>query len=159
MSEQDVVRAVEAELDDADQCLDTAIRPNQIAVWGVRQALEPFGGKPHRFPPPTEWSDYKGQRTVNDRALAALNEIALHHQKRIDESGGTWGECCECDYPWPCPTYVWATDLSRDPLLAPWDPADDEDPDPADRGTGEPDCCCGQTSARLVFCPIHEEES
>ena len=50
----DVVRAVEALLDDADQGADTLRKPNRIAVWGVRRALMPFGGKPHRWPVPAE---------------------------------------------------------------------------------------------------------
>lgn len=45
----ELVRLIEAELDDADQIIDTPQRPNNIAVWGIRMLLEPYGGKPHRW--------------------------------------------------------------------------------------------------------------
>jgi len=45
----ELVRLIEAELDDADQVTDTPQRPNNIAVWGIRALLEPYGGKPHRW--------------------------------------------------------------------------------------------------------------
>lgn len=47
-----VVRAVEALLDDSDQLADTPDTPNMVKVWGVRQVLAQFGGKPHRWPFP-----------------------------------------------------------------------------------------------------------
>jgi hypothetical protein len=45
----ELVRLIEAELDDADQITDTPQRPNNITVWGIRMLLEPYGGKPHRW--------------------------------------------------------------------------------------------------------------
>ena len=49
----ELVRLIEAALDDADQVNDTPRRPNRIAVWGIRLLLEPYGGKPHRWAWPT----------------------------------------------------------------------------------------------------------
>ncbi len=57
------------------------------------------------------------------RLSAALARIAEAHSKAVDSAGGTWGDCVECGWAWPCPTHVWAT-TDRDPL-APWNPADD----------------------------------
>jgi hypothetical protein len=54
-----------------------------------------------------------------------LARIAEAHVKDVDEHGGTFGDCAECDQPWPCPTYVWAT-TDRDALAAPWHPTEDE---------------------------------
>ena len=45
----ELVRLIEAMLDDADQIIDTPQRPNRVAVWGVRMLLEEYGGKPHRW--------------------------------------------------------------------------------------------------------------
>jgi hypothetical protein len=101
-----VVRAVEAELDDADQWADTLQRPNRISVWGVRRVLARFGGKAHRFPfpgPDTQASPYVVTASMR------LNYIAQMHHKHVDESGGTTGDCNECGWGWPCPTYRWAT--------------------------------------------------
>jgi len=53
-----------------------------------------------------------------------LSRIAQAHSKNELAGGGTTGDCDECGYHWPCPTYVWATS-DRDPL-ATWDPKDDE---------------------------------
>lgn len=39
-----------------------------------------------------------------------LNKIAEMHCKHVDEHGGTTGDCNECGWPWPCPTYRWATE-------------------------------------------------
>jgi hypothetical protein len=54
-----------------------------------------------------------------------LDRIAEAHTKYVDPSGGTSGDCAECGWGCPCPTYIWAT-TNRDPL-ATWDPSDDED--------------------------------
>lgn len=62
-----------------------------------------------------------------DRRGVALDRIAEAHSKTIDASGGSWGDCTECGWSWPCPTHVWAT-TDRD-VLAPWNPTDDEDDD------------------------------
>lgn len=62
----------------------------------------------------------KAARAVRDR-------IAEAHSKHVDEHGATSGLCNECDWTWPCPTYVWAT-TDRDPN-GPWDPKDDEGDD------------------------------
>jgi hypothetical protein len=45
----ELVRLIEAMLDDADQVRDTPARPNLVAVWGIRALLEPYGGTPHRW--------------------------------------------------------------------------------------------------------------
>lgn len=58
-------------------------------------------------------------------AANARARIAEAHSKHVDEHGGTTGACNECNWNWPCPTYVWAT-TDRDPN-GPWDPADDEE--------------------------------
>lgn len=81
-----------------------------------------------------------------DWVTIGLNELAksLHHamrdrvylygvRRRMAEaheqgqaSGGlVSGACVECGNPWPCPSYVWAT-TDRN-LLAPWNPADDDE--------------------------------
>ena len=56
--------------------------------------------------------------TAEDR----LSRIAEAHSKNQLAGGGTTGDCDECGYHWPCPTYVWATG-DRSPL-ATWDPKD-----------------------------------
>lgn len=58
-----------------------------------------------------------------DAARIARARIAEAHHKHVDAHGGTWGQCAECGYAYPCPTYVWAT-TDRDGLAC-WDPADD----------------------------------
>lgn len=45
----ELVRLIEAALDDGDQVTDTPQRPNHITIWGIRLLLEPYGGKPHRW--------------------------------------------------------------------------------------------------------------
>jgi hypothetical protein len=46
---------------------------------------------------------------VNQQELRDLREclgrIVDVHVKRVDEHGGTWGECQECEQPWPCLTW------------------------------------------------------
>ena len=58
--------------------------------------------------------------------LARLGRIAEAHFKCVDPHGGTHGLCHECNWNWPCPTYVWAT-TDRDAVIACWDPSDDEE--------------------------------
>ena len=53
-----------------------------------------------------------------------LGRIAEAHHKNVDQHGGTDGMCNECNWHWPCPTYVWATE-DRDSLAC-WDPRDDD---------------------------------
>ncbi|MFI8278549.1 hypothetical protein ACIGBH_27485 [Streptomyces sp. NPDC085929] len=53
-----------------------------------------------------------------------LARIAEAHKAYTGGGGLTNGDCNECGYRWPCPTYAWAT-TNRDPL-ATWDPDDDE---------------------------------
>jgi len=55
---------------------------------------------------------------------ARLARIAEAHRAYTGGGGLTNGDCNECGYRWPCPTYAWAT-TNRDPL-ATWDPDDDE---------------------------------
>lgn len=31
--------------------------------------------------------------------------IADLHRKRVDDAGGTYGYCGECETPWPCQTF------------------------------------------------------
>lgn len=62
-----------------------------------------------------------------DRMRDRLLRIAEAHSKSVDSAGGTWCDCAECGWNWPCPTNVWAT-TSRD-VMAPWIPADDEGDD------------------------------
>lgn len=52
-----------------------------------------------------------------------LARIAQAHSKDHGPGGMTSGDCGECGWPWPCPTFTWAT-TDRDPT-ATWDPADD----------------------------------
>lgn len=57
--------------------------------------------------------------------LTALDRIAEAHHKHVDQHGGTSGDCNECGWTWPCPTYTWATS-DRDPLAC-WNPRDDDE--------------------------------
>lgn len=70
-------------------------------------------------------------------ARARLGRIAEAHRKDVDAFGGTWGVCVECGRFWPCPTYVWATNETRDDVIACWDPADDADTASTNTATGE----------------------
>lgn len=49
-----------------------------------------------------------------------LVRIAEVHYKSVDSHGGTYGLCNECNWNWPCPTFVWAT-TERD-FMATWNP-------------------------------------
>jgi hypothetical protein len=60
-----------------------------------------------------------------DDPATRLARIADAHSKHTAGGGLTDGDCNECGYPHPCPTYTWST-TGRDPL-ATWDPTDDED--------------------------------
>lgn len=60
-------------------------------------------------------------------AAQRLARIAQAHAKDVGPGGLTSGQCTECNWAWPCPTYVWATE-DRD-ACATWDPADDEEPE------------------------------
>lgn len=66
---------------------------------------------------------------------ARLARIAEAHYKYVYPDGGTLGECNECSWYWPCPTWTWAA-TERDPLST-WDPYDDAEPVPADGGGSE----------------------
>jgi hypothetical protein len=59
-------------------------------------------------------------------AAQRLARIAQAHVKYVGPAGLTSGLCVECELPWPCPTYVWATE-DRD-ACATWHP-DDEEPE------------------------------
>lgn len=63
--------------------------------------------------------------TASDPACR-LDRIAQAHAKEVLEHGLTSGDCTECGWSWPCPTYVWAT-TDRDSVVDPWNPADDDD--------------------------------
>jgi hypothetical protein len=57
-----------------------------------------------------------------------MAKIAEMHSKRVDGHGGTTGECNECGWQWPCPTYDWARENSdRDPVTSCWDRSNDDD--------------------------------
>lgn len=58
-----------------------------------------------------------------ERLRDRLARIAEAHSKNVDSAGGSWGDCTECGWSWPCPTHAWATQ-DRD-VLAPWSPIDD----------------------------------
>lgn len=53
-----------------------------------------------------------------------LARIAESHRPLTGIAGFVDGDCRECGWRHPCPTYVWAT-TDRD-VLATWDPRDDE---------------------------------
>jgi hypothetical protein len=40
-----------------------------------------------------------------------LDKIASMHEKQVGAGGTTTGDCNECGWAWPCPTYRWATEL------------------------------------------------
>jgi hypothetical protein len=63
-------------------------------------------------------------RIVLDRTADRLGRIAEAHCKHLTTGGMTSGDCAECGWTWPCPTYTWATS-DRDPLAC-WNPDDDE---------------------------------
>lgn len=67
------------------------------------------------------------ERAANESYRDRLLRIGEAHSKSVDSAGGTWGDCSECGWSWPCPTHVWATQ-ARD-VLAPWNPSDDEETD------------------------------
>lgn len=51
-------------------------------------------------------------KSLDDGILALkwrLARIAEAHHKNVDSHSGTFGECDECSWTWPCPTYIWAT--------------------------------------------------
>lgn len=71
----ELVRLLQAVLDDADQMTDTPEDPNNVRVWAVREVLEEFGGTPHR------WS--------HPRCDECDHTVGFHHQ-----SGGCF--LCDC---------------------------------------------------------------
>lgn len=64
-------------------------------------------------------------RIVDTDPGARLSRIAEAHSKNPTAAGMTSGDCNECGWAWPCPTWIWAS-TGRDPL-ATWDPSDDEE--------------------------------
>lgn len=44
-----------------------------------------------------------------------LDKIAEFHVKQVGAGGTTSGDCNECGWLWPCPTYRWATEPGIDP--------------------------------------------
>jgi hypothetical protein len=69
-----------------------------------------------------------GKESVTSGVEQRMQRIAEMHAKQVDEHGGTTGDCNECGWAWPCPTYAWANrDSTRDALFSPWDPSDDEE--------------------------------
>lgn len=78
---REVVEAVEEELDDADQIIDTLKRPNYITVWGVRRALYPFGGREHRWQVPAERCAECGHLAWNHNNNCAECECLLSRRE------------------------------------------------------------------------------
>jgi hypothetical protein len=94
---EQVIKAIEDVLDDADQITDTLQRPNRIAVWGVRRALAPFGGKPHRWPMPAEFCAECGHHTYGHDdeclqpgcdCLLSAREAAFGRDEDLDDAIG-----------------------------------------------------------------------
>lgn len=81
--------------------------------------------------------DTRVWRVYKRGVVQRLDRIAEAHHKQVDESGGTYGDCNECGWSWPCPTYAWAT-TERDRALDPWDPSDDEADTPHKAASDEP---------------------
>ena len=90
----EVVRAIEALLDDADQVTDSLRRPNRIAVWGVRRELMKFGGRPHRWPGPAEFCAECGHATTGHQeecnhpvcdCLLSEREAAFGRDEALDD--------------------------------------------------------------------------
>lgn len=89
-------------------------------------------------------------------AKTARARIAEAHSKHVGEGGLTSGDCNECSWHWPCPTYAWAT-TDRESYAC-WDPSDDESVPAASEpnrphvylstycyhGLGGPDGLCGK---------------
>lgn len=110
--------------------------PTSLRLYALDQGDQPRWAKPHARVaevPLIEAGAKEGDRFIlmpaekHARSAAdRLDKIASMHAKYTDAHGGTYGECTECGYRWPCPTYVWATQ-ERDVALDPWDPADDEE--------------------------------
>ncbi|MFI7125949.1 hypothetical protein ACIBQ1_09665 [Nonomuraea sp. NPDC050153] len=61
---------------------------------------------------------------LTSSARERLGRIAEAHSKDTGPHGTTSGQCSECGWAHPCPTFVWAT-TERDGS-ATWDPRDDE---------------------------------
>lgn len=57
-----------------------------------------------------------------------LRRIAEAHKNHV-VNGMTSKYCVECNWRWPCPTYVWATDERCDPVIDSWLPVDYPDAD------------------------------
>jgi hypothetical protein len=64
--------------------------------------------------------------TSPENGLIRLARIAEAHCKLVSDNGTTSGDCAECDWPWPCATYRWATN-PRCGATDVWD-ADDHTP-------------------------------
>ena len=58
-------------------------------------------------------------------AVDRLSRIADAHVRAILDGGLFDDFCMECQLPWPCPTYVWATTERN--VCAPWNPLDDDE--------------------------------
>lgn len=119
LAADEVVKAVERELDDADQIIDALDRPNRIAVWGVRRVLLRFGGKEHRWPVPAERcvecdhltavhglasmsSDEERCRAKDCGCLLSANESAWGRDEAMDEeiANTLWEDAVTNDEPW-----------------------------------------------------------
>ncbi|MFD9072849.1 hypothetical protein [Streptomyces lasiicapitis] len=104
--------------------------PAEIAVFSDgHAAIHWFGQLAATTPHPGGLAQTEGIHCHHGTTLRPLDDprlarIAEAHSKHEGGGGLTSGECDECGYLWPCPTYTWAT-TDRDPL-ATWDPADDE---------------------------------
>lgn len=100
---------------------DTAPVPSETERAAARQQSELSLLRSHTGILGAQNGRLKAER---DQVRDRLGRIAESHSKNVDEAGGSWGDCTECGWIWPCPTYAWATE-DRD-ALAPWNPMDDE---------------------------------
>jgi hypothetical protein len=73
---------------------------------------------------------YRVTTLDNDAPRYRLSRIAEAHTTIVLSNGTTNGLCGECDHPWPCPTYTWATEQRGG--LHPWNTIDDADYDCSD---------------------------
>ncbi|HWB34894.1 MAG TPA: hypothetical protein VHA75_02610, partial [Rugosimonospora sp.] len=76
--------------------------------WGAAQVLLTEAGIPVHHRHGWETLDSRIARWVVP-ALRRMQRIAQAHSKNKAAGGMTSGDCDECGWSWPCPTYRWAT--------------------------------------------------
>lgn len=67
-----------------------------------------------------------------------LAKIAEMHSQEMAAGGMTSGDCNECGWSWPCPTYRWATEPGVDSLCT-WDLSECEFDHPHPQGNADGD--------------------